>query len=113
MNKKVDFVENLIYMKNQAKNKKGGVAMNKGELVSFVASKAGITKAQARAAVNAVIEGITKGIKENGKVQLVGFGTFKIVERKERTGIDPRTKKKIKIPAKKVVKFSPGRDLKI
>ena len=87
--------------------------MNKGELVSFVASKAGITKAQARSAVNAVIEGITKGIKENGKVQLAGFGTFKIVERKERTGIDPRTKKKIKIPAKKVVKFSPRRDLKI
>jgi len=44
---------------------------------------------------------------------LVGFGTFKVVERKERTGVDPRTMKKIKIPAKKVVRFSPGKDLKI
>ncbi|MCB9362704.1 HU family DNA-binding protein [Candidatus Woesearchaeota archaeon] len=78
--------------------------MNKGELVDAVAKETGQTKADAERALNAVLGNISKGVKKD-PVQLVGFGTFKIVKTKARKGINPQTKEAIKIPSKKVLKF--------
>ncbi|GAB4230426.1 MAG: HU family DNA-binding protein [Acidobacteriota bacterium] len=86
--------------------------MNKGELIEAVAKDAGLSKAQAQAAVDAVVENITKALKKGQKVTLVGFGTFAVTKRGPREGRNPQTGKPIKIPAKKVAKFTPGKSLK-
>ncbi|RRD80765.1 HU family DNA-binding protein [Alloprevotella sp. OH1205_COT-284] len=87
--------------------------MNKTELVSAVAKQANLTQAQAKAAIDAALDAIANGIKEEGKVALLGFGTFSVNERPAREGINPATKQKIQIPAKKVVKFKAGAQLEI
>mgnify|MGYP000134933314 FL=1 len=86
--------------------------MGKAELVLFVAEKAGLSKADATRALDAVLEGITEGLKNEGKVALVGFGTFSAKERAAREGINPLTKEAIKIPAKTVASFKAGSKLK-
>ena len=86
--------------------------MSKTELVAFIAEKAGLTKADAARAVDAFVEGVTKGLKKEGKVALVGFGTFSAKKRAAREGINPLTKKAIKIPAKTVASFKAGSKLK-
>ncbi|WP_099204475.1 HU family DNA-binding protein [Scatolibacter rhodanostii] len=86
--------------------------MNKSELIAEVATKAEITKKDADAAVNAVIESITEALEKGDKVQLVGFGTFEVRERGARTGRDPRTNQEIKIPASKAPAFKAGKALK-
>jgi len=86
--------------------------MSKTELVEFVAAKAGLTKADAGRALDAVIEGITSGLKKEGRVALVGFGTFAAKTRPARSGINPLTKKPIEIPAKTVASFKAGSKLK-
>ena len=86
--------------------------MSKTELVEFVAAKAGLTKADAQRALEATIEGITTGLKKEGKVALVGFGTFAAKKREARDGINPLTKEAIKIPAKVVASFKAGSKLK-
>ena len=86
--------------------------MTKTELVEFVAAKAGLTKADALRALDATIEGITEGLKKEGKVALVGFGTFAAKKRDAREGINPLTKEAIKIPAKVVASFKAGTKLK-
>ncbi len=86
--------------------------MSKTELVEFVAAKAGLTKADAQRALDAVLEGVTTGLKKEGKVALVGFGTFAAKKRAAREGINPLTKKAIKIPAKVVASFKAGSKLK-
>jgi DNA-binding protein HU-beta len=88
--------------------------MNKAELVESVQKALGkeTSKAAAERAVEAVIDGIKLGLKKGKAVQLVGFGTFKVVQRKARTGVNPKTGEKIKIKASKNVKFSAGKDLK-
>ncbi len=86
--------------------------MNKSELITEVAEKAGITKKDADAAVNAVIDTITEALEGGNKVQLVGFGTFEVRERGARTGRDPRTNQEIKIPASKAPAFKAGKALK-
>lgn len=85
--------------------------MTKAELVSVIAQGAGITKAAAAAALETYVATIAKELKKNGKIGLVGFGTFSVVKRKAREGRNPQTGKTIKIPAKKVVKFRPGKAL--
>jgi DNA-binding protein HU-beta len=86
--------------------------MNKGELVDAIAKDAGITKGQAADALDAVITAIEKTLsKADGKVTLVGFGTFSVAKRAARTGRNPRTGKEIKIKAKKVAKFKAGAEL--
>ena len=85
--------------------------MNKSELVSAVAEKSGLTKVDAKKALDAVLEAIGEELKNDGKVVLVGFGTFSVSERSARKGINPRTKEPIDIPAKKVVKFKAGSEL--
>ena len=85
--------------------------MNKGDLINKVAEGAGITKAQASDALNAVIEGISGALKSGDKITLIGFGTFSVSQRDARTGRNPQTGAYIKIPAKKMVKFKPGKEL--
>lgn len=86
--------------------------MTKVELVEFIAAKAGLTKADAGRALDAMLEGVTTGLKKKGKVALVGFGTFATKTRAARNGINPLTKQPISIPAKTVVSFKAGSKLK-
>lgn len=85
--------------------------MNKTDLTNEVAAKAGLNKTDARKALDAVLESIEQALANDDKVQLIGFGTFSVVEKEARTGINPRTKEKIEIAARKVVKFKPAADL--
>lgn len=85
--------------------------MNKTDLINEIAAKAGLSKADARKSLEATLESIEQALANNDKVQLIGFGTFSVVEKEARTGINPRTKEKIEIPARKVVKFKPAADL--
>ncbi len=86
--------------------------MNKSELVDLVAEKAGMSKKDSEKAVKAVLDSITEGLVKGDKVQLVGFGTFEVRNRKEREGRNPATGEKIKIEALKVPAFKPGKALK-
>ncbi len=85
--------------------------MNKAQLVEAVASKAELSKAAARRAVDAVFSAISEALSNGENVQLVGFGTFTVTERKARKGRNPRTGEVITIPARKVVRFRPGKQL--
>lgn len=85
--------------------------MNKADLISAVAAEAGLSKAEAKKAVEAFVSTVTKALKEGDKVSLIGFGTFSVAERSARTGINPSTKQSISIPAKKAAKFKPGAEL--
>ena len=82
--------------------------MNKTELVEKIAAGAGLSKADAKKALDATVEAIKAALAAGDKVQLVGFGTFAVAERPAREGINPATKQKIKIAAKKVAKFKAG-----
>jgi len=87
--------------------------MTKAELVEKMATDAGISKVAAAAALNSFVEGVGKALKKKeGKVTLVGFGTFSKVRRKARKGRNPQTGEPIKIKATSVVKFRPGKRLK-
>ncbi|MCK5823194.1 MAG: HU family DNA-binding protein [Bacteroidales bacterium] len=85
--------------------------MNKAQLIDAIASKSQLTKADAKKALEAFVETTSGALKTGDRVALVGFGSFSINERKERTGRNPQTGKEIIIPAKKVVKFKAGSDL--
>ena len=86
--------------------------MTKAELIEKMAKDAGISKAAATEALNAFTDGITKALKKkDGKVTLVGFGTFQKVRRKARKGRNPQTGEAIKIKASNAVKFKPGKKL--
>lgn len=85
--------------------------MNKGDLINKIADDAGLSKAQAGSALNAVLDAVTGTLKKGGKVTLVGFGTFSVSKRAARTGRNPQTGKEIQIAAKNVVKFKPGKEL--
>ena len=86
--------------------------MSKTELVELVAAKAELSKAAAGRAVDAMLEGITKGLKKEGKVTFIGFGTFSAKKRPAREGINPLTKEPLRIPAKTVATFKAGSKLK-
>ena len=86
--------------------------MTKAELVEFVAEKADLTKADAARALDAVVAGVTKGLKKEGKVTLVGFGTFTAKKRAARTGRNPQTGVEVKIAARVVPGFKAGSKLK-
>jgi DNA-binding protein HU-beta len=85
--------------------------MTKADLVNVMATDAGISKAAAAKALESYITAVAKELKKNGKLGLVGFGTFAVIKRKAREGRNPQTGKTIKIPAKKVVKFKAGKAL--
>jgi len=86
--------------------------LNKAELVSAVAEKADMSKKDAEKAVSAVFATIEQSLAQSEKVQLVGFGTFEVKDRAERTGRNPQTKEAILIPAAKVPGFKAGKALK-
>lgn len=86
--------------------------MSKTELVELIAEQAEISKAAAGRALDAALEGIVEGLKKEGKVTLVGFGTFSAKKRAAREGINPLTKEPLKIPAKTVASFKAGSKLK-
>ena len=86
--------------------------MTKVELINAIAADANISKKDAEAALKATIAAITDALKAGDKVQLVGFGTFEVRERGERTGRNPRTKETIKIAASKAPAFKAGKALK-
>jgi DNA-binding protein HU-beta len=94
--------------------KKGGQCiMTKAELIDGISEDAGVTKVAADAALSSFMANVTNALKKkNGKVTLVGFGTFSKVRRKARKGRNPQTGAPIKIKAHNVVKFSPGKKLK-
>lgn len=85
--------------------------MNKTDLINAMAAEAGISKADAKKALDAFVSSVSTSLEKGDKVVLVGFGTFSVTEKNERKGINPATKQQITIPAKKVVKFKPGADL--
>ena len=82
--------------------------MTKTDLVSAIAEKAGLSKADAKKAVDACVESIIDALKGGDKVSLIGFGTFAVAERSARQGINPSNKQPITIAAKKVAKFKAG-----
>ena len=85
--------------------------MNKSEFISAVAEKSGLSKADAKKAVDAFIETVSSELKAGGKVALLGFGSFSISEKAARKGINPQTKQTIEIAARKSVKFKAGTEL--
>ncbi len=85
--------------------------MNKTELVNAIAEKAGLTKTQSKGALDAAIAAIAEALADNDKVAILGFGTFSVVEKGERTGINPQTKQQITIAARKSIKFKAGAEL--
>lgn len=86
--------------------------MTKTELVNLIATKADFTKKDAEKALTAVTSAIVETLASGDDVRLVGFGTFEVRERKAKEGINPRTKEKITIAAKKVPAFKPGKAFK-
>ncbi|MCT4663246.1 MAG: HU family DNA-binding protein [Tissierellales bacterium] len=87
--------------------------MNKGELIAAIAEKSGLTKKNSEVALKAFMESVEEALVDGEKVQLVGFGTFEVRDRKAREGRNPRDpKKKIKIPASKAPVFKAGKTLK-
>lgn len=85
--------------------------MNKTELVNAIAANAGLKKDDAKKALDATLNAVADALKAGDKVALLGFGTFAVTERPARTGINPATKEKIEIAAKKVIKFKAGAEL--
>lgn len=86
--------------------------MNKKELVSKLSEKTGETQKVSEKMVNAFVKVVEDELAQSGEIKLIGFGTFKVTQRKARTGVNPKTMKKMKIPAKKAPKFVPGKELK-
>lgn len=85
--------------------------MNKAELIDAIASKSGLTKADAKKALDGFTAAISASLKKGDRVSLVGFGSWSVTKRSARTGRNPQTGKEIKIAAKKVVKFKAGAEL--
>jgi DNA-binding protein HU-beta len=86
--------------------------VNKAEIVARIARDCGLSKSDANRAVDALLDHITKALKKNDKVTLVGFGTFDTYRRRARPGVNPRTLSAMKIPARRVARFTAGKDLK-
>jgi DNA-binding protein HU-beta len=86
--------------------------MNKAQIVEKIAKDTGVTKVTAAAAVESLIDGITKALKKGNSVSFVGFGTFKTASRKARTARNPQTGAAIKIPKRRVPRFTAGKALK-
>ena len=85
--------------------------MNKTEFINAVAEKSGLSKVDAKKAVEAFVETVSSELKEGGKVALLGFGSFSVAEKSARKGVNPKTKQPIEIPARKSVKFKAGAEL--
>lgn len=87
--------------------------MNKNDLIQMAANLSGLSQAEVKQSLNAILESISQSLKKEESVVLVGFGTFAVKERPARTGHNPSTGKQMQIPAKKVIKFKPSSALDI
>ncbi len=85
--------------------------MNKSELICAISAASGLSKADAKKALDATLDAMSEALKSGDKVALLGFGNFAVTERPARMGINPATKEKIEIAAKKVIKFKPSNEL--
>jgi DNA-binding protein HU-beta len=88
------------------------ISMNKQELIAKIAKDTGSSKAGAAKAVDSLIDGITRSLKKGDAITFVGFGTFKTAQRKARTARNPQTGAAIKVPKRRVVRFTAGKALK-
>ncbi|MGM0598262.1 MAG: HU family DNA-binding protein [Candidatus Rifleibacteriota bacterium] len=86
--------------------------MNKADLVKAIANNADLNQATAQDALEVMLDTFKATLKKGEKIQLIGFGSFEVAKRAARKGVNPQTKKTISIPAKKVVKFKAGKELK-
>jgi len=86
--------------------------MNKADLIDRIAAGCNISKSTAATAIDTTVESITSALKKGDRVALIGFGTFSVSQRKARNGRNPQTGATIKIPARKVAKFTPGNELR-
>ena len=86
--------------------------MNKRDLIAQIAQDTGVTKSSAGAAVDSLLEAITKALKKGDAITFVGFGTFKTTQRRARVAKNPRTGDPIKIPKRRVVRFTAGKALR-
>ena len=86
--------------------------MNKGKMTEIVAKKTGLTKDKSKKNINAVLEAFNEALASDGKIQLVGLGTFDVIERQGRAGRNPKTGAAIAIPTKKAIRFKAGKNLK-
>jgi DNA-binding protein HU-beta len=86
--------------------------MNKQELIDAIAEKSDLSKADAKRALEAFTECVTTQLKKGNTIRLIGFGTFSVKKRKARKGVNPQTKERINIKARKVPHFAPGAELK-
>jgi DNA-binding protein HU-beta len=85
--------------------------MNKAELIDAIAQESGLTKADSKKALDALISSVGAGLKKGESITLVGFGSFSVSKREAKTGRNPQTGKPLQIPAKNVVRFKPGSEL--
>ena len=85
--------------------------MNKAQLISAIAEKSGLSKVDSKKALDALLINVAETLKSGDKIVLVGFGTFSVVNKAARNGINPSTKQPIKIAARKTVKFKAGSEL--
>ena len=92
-------------------NKKKQNSMNKSELINAIAEEAGLTKVDAKKALEATVKSISVALAAGDRISLVGFGTFSVTQRSARPGINPATKQPIQIAAKKIAKFKAGSEL--
>lgn len=104
-------IELHIYLFSRLTHLLNKSKMNKAELIDAISNDAGLSKADAKKALDAFIGATTKSLKKGDRVALVGFGSWSVSKRSARTGRNPQTGKEIKIPAKKVVKFKAGAEL--
>lgn len=88
------------------------MAVSKADLVDRIAGERGMSKKDVKAVIDGMLDIVTNALSEGEKVQLTGFGTFEVRERKERTGVRPGTTERINIPASKYPAFKPGKGLK-
>ena len=86
--------------------------MNKAQLIEAVSDKTGITKKKAGNVVDTITKTIADTLSKREKITLVGFGSFRVIEKKARKGINPQIRETMQIPAKKVVKFKAGKELR-
>lgn len=86
--------------------------MNKAQLIEKMSKTSKMSKSSCKKALETFIEVVGKSLKSGNSIVLTGFGTFSVMKRKARTGVNPATRRKMEIPAKKVAKFKPGRALR-
>jgi DNA-binding protein HU-beta len=89
-----------------------GIAMTKAEIIDQIAKKTNVTKKGVETVLKSLIDSVQQALKKDGEIRLDGLGTFRVVQRKARMGVNPQTKAKIKIPAKKAPAFRPAKALK-